>query len=326
MAKFKLFLLIIIAIFAGYFYLHRYQLVYPPVGGPAGGPTPILSPWSIDALRARQFPPQSLKFVSKVTANSSIVSYLSDGLRLNALEIIPSGTSPVGGWPILILNHGHIPPSLYSTTKDYINTANFFAAHGFLVLKPDYRGHAKSEGQWNGSLLSRSEYTVDVLNLISIINSIPSANPARLFMYGHSMGSDVTLQVLEISSKVKAATLWAPAVTTYPEAISYFIKDLKSTAADYQDFNLQYPAFIAEYPITQISPIDHLSQINTPLNIHHSITDQSVPYSWGVALNAKLQSLHKSVNFYSYPNDNHDIAGHFTEALHRDVDFFNSIK
>lgn len=318
--KIKLFLLFIIAVFAGYFYLSRQKLTAPIVI------PPVLHPLSIEALRLHQFPDQPLTIVSEVSANSSIVSYSSDGLKLYALMITPKGTSPPGGWPIIIINHGHIPPSQYSTTQSYINTSNYFASQGFLVLKPDFRGHDKSEGVWNGSLLSRSEYTVDVLNLISTVNSIPNINPNRLFMYGHSMGGDVTLQVLEITSKIKAATLWAPAVTTMPEAISYFVKNRSTTSADFTQFNIQYPEFTAKYPISQISPFDNLDKLSTPLNLHQGTADQSVPYAWGVTFDDKLKSLNKTVNFYSYPNDNHDIAGHFTVALSRDVDFFNSIK
>lgn len=318
--KIKLALIFIILVFGLFFFFFRRQLCLPVTTINS-----LLHPFSIQSLASRPFPDQTLTIESKVSANTQVVSYLSDNLKQYALMITPAGTPPVGGWPVVIVNHGHIPPYQYSTTQSYINTSNFFASKGFLVLKPDYRGHDKSEGTVT-SLLARSEYAVDVLSLLSTLNSVPNANPSLVFMYGHSMGGDISLQVLEATHKITAATLWAPAVTTYPESITYFIKNRDTTINDLNQFDEDYPNFINNFPITQISPIDHLDLLSTPLNLHHSTTDQSVPYAWGVALDDKLKSMGKTVNFYSYQGDNHDISGHWTQALTRDVDFFNSFK
>jgi dipeptidyl aminopeptidase/acylaminoacyl peptidase len=281
-------------------------------------------PLSIENLRSRQFSSPSLKVERQVTSNSQVVSYLSDNLKLYALMITPKGDAPVGGWPVVIVNHGHIEPNIYSVTRSYINTSNYFASQGFLVLKPDYRGHDQSGGASSGRLLSRSEYAVDALNLLAAIPSISNANPRKIFLYGHSMGGDVSLQILEVSDKITAATLWAPATTTFPEQVTHFMNRRRPTPSEVNNFQSQYNEFVKTFPISQISAIDHLDLISAPLNLHHSTTDESVPYSWGVAINDKLKLLGKVTNFYSYSGDNHDISGHFSQALSRDASFFKS--
>lgn len=283
-----------------------------------------LHPYGIDTFRSTQFPSQTLTIERSVTPNSSVVSYLSENFKQYALMITPSGSPPDGGWPVVIVNHGHIPPDQYSVTRSYINTSNYFASQGFLVLKPDYRGHDQSQGESSSRLLARSEYTLDVLNLLSAINSIPNANPNKIFMYGHSMGGEVTLQILESSDKITAATLWAPSVTTLPTQVVHFIAKNKSEPDPAGVFQSLYDEFIKKYSPSQISSIENLDKISTPLNIHHSPTDEIVPYQWGVDLNDKLKSMGKQVNFYSYPGDNHDIAKNFGKVLSRDATFFKS--
>lgn len=288
-------------------------------------PALALHPLSIDNLRTTVFPPQPINIESEINAGTKIVSYYSDNLKLTALMITPKGTLPAAGWPVIIVNHGYIPPSQYSTTRSYINTSNFFAANGFLVLKPDYRGHDRSRGGAARHFLLRSQYVVDVLNLLASLNSVPNADPNRVFMYGHSMGGDITLQILEITDKVKAATLWAPAVTAYPEHYLHFLNKLKPSSVLADQFHREYQSFLAAYPISQISSYENLEKISAPINLHHSTGDKSVPYDWGENLAAKLKGLNKPVNFYSYPNDNHDLAANFSKALSRDVTFFRSL-
>lgn len=291
-------------------------------------PTPTanekLHPYSIDSFRNRQFPPQTLVTERQVTPNSEVVSYSSDGLKLYALKITPSGTPPTSGWPIIIVNHGYIPPDQYSVTRSYINTSNYFASQGFLVLKPDYRGHDDSEGETSNRLLSRSEYTLDVLNLLSTVGSIQGVNPNKIFMYGHSMGGEITLQVLQSSNTITAATLWAPAVHSLPEQVTHFMNKNRPTPGAAEIFQKQYDDFIKNYPTSQITSIENLDKINVPLNLHHGTSDESVPYSWGTNLSDKLKVSGKTVNFYSYQGDNHDIARNFGTALSRDAIFFKS--
>lgn len=297
---------------------------------PKAIPSPTITtttehPLSISNLSSRSFPFQKFKTVKTVSSNTQVVSYLSGDLTLKALMITPSGTPPTNGWPVVIVNHGYIPPEKYSVTNSYINTSRYFASQGFLVLKPDYRGHDQSEGESSNRLFSRSEYTIDVLSLIGTIDSIPTANTNKIFMYGHSMGGDVTLQVLESSSRVAGATLWAPAVTNLPDQVTHFFNKSKPDQDQKEKFKSQYDTFTSQYPTSQISSFENLDRINAPLNLHHGTLDESVPYSWGVALGEKLTTAGKTVNFYSYVGDNHDIARNFSKALSRDAEFFKSL-
>ena len=59
---------------------------------------------------------------------------------------IPTGQRPASGWPVIIFNHGFIPPALYRTTERYVAYVDAIARSGYIVFKSDYRGNGFSEG------------------------------------------------------------------------------------------------------------------------------------------------------------------------------------
>lgn len=281
--------------------------------------------YSIDSFRERQFAVGTITIEREVrqtsTFTSSVVSFVVDGLKQYALMNVPTGTMPVGGFPVVIVNHGYIDPAIYSTENSYINTSAYYAQNGFLVLKPDYRGHDMSDGQAR-HFFSRIEYALDVATLVASLPSIPQANVDKVFMYGHSMGGDVTLRNLEMGTKITAASLWAPAVAAFPESHFYFVR--KNRVSELPQSQAQLDAIVQPEDYHLISLLDNLSYVSTPLLIHHGTLDDSVPLSWSETLYQHLKNAGKQVTFYRYEGDNHDIGSNFSTALDRDIAFFKS--
>src|SRR6266540_5238173 len=75
----------------------------------------------INAMRARQYPGSDILIESAldpgVNYSRYYVSYLSEGLKIYALMTVPSGQKPATGWPVIIFNHGFIPPDVYVSTE-----------------------------------------------------------------------------------------------------------------------------------------------------------------------------------------------------------------
>src|SRR5512147_1097929 len=164
---------------------------------PIPSATPIPNPLEISAMRARDYPGSDIVIEDTldpgVNYSRYYVSYQSEGLKIYALMTVPNGEKPVNGWPVIIFNHGYIPPNVYKTTERYVAYVDLIARSGYIVFKSDYRGHDRSEGQ-AGGVYTEPNYSVDVLNAVASVKRYPDADPNRIGMWGHSMGGYITLR------------------------------------------------------------------------------------------------------------------------------------
>ncbi|MCE7939430.1 MAG: alpha/beta fold hydrolase, partial [Chloroflexi bacterium CFX6] len=192
-----------------------------PTLPPTATPTP--HPLAIAAMRARPYPGSDLTVEQTLAPGNGysrqVVSYQSDGLKIYALLTVPNGEKPATGWPVVVFNHGYIPPAQYRTTERYVAYVDAFARNGYIVLKSDYRGHGDSEGQPRGGYGS-PDYTVDVLNGMSAVRRWPDADPGRVGMWGHSMGGYITLRSMVVTDTIRAGVIWAGVVASYPDLMT----------------------------------------------------------------------------------------------------------
>src|SRR6056297_802015 len=156
--------------------------------------------YRIKKIRETDIPSTGIKIEKKLDYikgeyQEYLISYKSDGLKIYAKMNIPDKKIPKDGFPVVIINHGYIPPNKYSTDNSYRLVDGFFASNGFITLKSDYRGFGNSESSGN-FVYDRLGQVRDIKHLLSQINYINNADKNNIFMYGHSMGGEVTLKVL----------------------------------------------------------------------------------------------------------------------------------
>jgi dipeptidyl aminopeptidase/acylaminoacyl peptidase len=283
-------------------------------------------PLSVPGLRQRSFNADDLKILNTVPARDGLTasefSYLSEGVINYGLIEKPSGPVPSGGWPVIILAHGYITPEIYSTTENYRLVTRYYAAGGFMVVKPDYRGHGRSGGQGEGPTRT-IDYSIDVLNLIGGLKNIPDADPNNVFLYGHSMGGEIGLRILTVNKAVKGATLWAAVTERYPENTLYFIRRRGAEAAARLQAQIDVMFTPDEY--ASLTPNNYLESISVPILVHHGNSDESVPFEWSVPFRERLDQAGVTYTFYEYPGENHNISGSFYKVLDTDMAFFRSL-
>ncbi|MCA1554884.1 MAG: alpha/beta fold hydrolase, partial [Chloroflexi bacterium] len=189
-----------------------------PTATPTITPTPTPHPLTIIHMRGQTYPGSDLTIEQTLAPGFNysryIASYLSEGLKLYALLTVPRGVKPANGWPVVVFNHGYIPPSEYRTTERYIAYTDAFSRNGYIVLKSDYRGHGDSEGR-PSSAYSSPAYTVDVLNAVASIKRFKDADSNRIGMWGHSMGGQITLRAMVVSKDIKAGVIWGGVVAPF---------------------------------------------------------------------------------------------------------------
>ncbi|WP_370657418.1 alpha/beta hydrolase family protein [Deinococcus sp. KNUC1210] len=297
-------------------------------------PAASTSSLSIAAMRARSYPGSALTVRQTLSPGSNyqrwVVSYQSDGLRINALLTVPNGTPPKGGWPAIVFNHGYIPPNVYRTTERYVAYQDAFARAGFVTLKSDYRGHGSSQGEAVGGYYDPG-YTVDVLNAAASLRKDKRVNSARLGMWGHSMGGHLTLRAMVIDKTIKAGVIWAGVVAPY---------NLMQTAwkrgpgAEYippsarrrgQEMTAKYGTAAQNPAFWQaVSPNSFLKDLGGPLQLHQGTADVEVPPAFHGALEQGLKAAGIPYTAYVYPGDDHNLSRNLRLALNRSVAFFKA--
>lgn len=294
-------------------------------------------PLSIEHLRNEEYPGSDLQIEENLASGSNykqyVVSYQSEGLKQYALLTVPNGTPPEGGWPAIVFNHGYIAPSQYKTTERYVNYVGTFARNGYIVLKPDYRGHGNSEGAPTGAYSSPG-YVVDVLNAFSSLKKYPNVNPAKIGMWGHSMGGYITLRAMVVNPEIKAGVIWAGVVGSYPDLLQHWRRGNTLTPTPSVTLSggrgwrtqlvQQYGEPSDNSPFWKsISATSYLQDISGPLQIHHATGDQTVPVILSKILQDRMEEASKESELFVYQGDDHNISANFSAAMRRSVDFFN---
>lgn len=295
---------------------------------------PILQPHplSIEYLRKRSYPQSTIRFEELLEPGPNydrhIVSYTSDGLKIFGLLTIPHGEKPQDGWPVIILNHGFIQPREYKTTERYVAYVDGFARNGYIVFKPDYRGHGNSQGTAEGGYGSPA-YTIDILNAVSAIKAFKDANPNKIGMWGHSMGGYITLRSMVATKDIKAGVIWAGVVASYSDFLRNWRRTppfpLPTGTRSWRRLLVEQYGEPEENPTfwNSISANSYLLDISGPVQLHHGTSDTSVPVIFSEKLEKEMRDAKKEVTLYAYPGDDHNISVNFSLAMNRSVAFFD---
>jgi dipeptidyl aminopeptidase/acylaminoacyl peptidase len=311
-------------------------------------PTPtigeLIFPYTLDGLREHDFQSGKIRIRSKLSENDKFTTYLidypSDGLTITGVMQIPRGDGP---FPVILLNHGFFSRSVYSSGDGTDRASAFLAEHGYITLASDYRSWGKSE---TGPSFFYSGLATDVVNLINAVPSIKQADPDRIGMWGHSMGGGVTMKVLTIDPRVKAAVLYSPVSADFADVIERWgpgcfgdiaqgelIVGCNSSDVIPDDLptNLQDAYRFAAsdaVALKEISPFYHLDYVTAPIQIHYGTEDgkflNGTPPQWSVKLTQGLRDAGKQAETYQYEGEGHSFIGQpWFDFMTRTLRFFD---
>ncbi len=258
---------------------------------------------------------------------------------------VPRTKKPSAGYPVIVANHGFHPnPEQYGITSNghdsrpgdyYRDIPDIYAQAGFLVVMPDYRGHNISEGHdYTHGFLATNYYTLDVLALLSALPGLDDADLTNVFMWGHSLGGEVSLRSLLATNAIRGASLWSPVGGSLWEQAYHYTSYYSDDDTDGQE---KPPSLMNElsndieelgfsYDPDSSEPGAFLHLLKTPIIVHHAKGDGEVPYIWSELLATKLELQGKDYAFYSYDSDHHLFRGEVRSlAVSRDVAFFRSL-
>jgi len=227
------------------------------------------------------------------------ISYKSfDGTEVPAYLTLPPGSSGKN-LPAIVMPHGG-PGSRDVWGFDWL--AQFFAARGYAVIQPEFRGSTGFGESWflkNGFQSWKTSIgDVNAAGRWLIAQGI--ANPARLGIFGWSYGGYAALQ-----SNVLDPDLFKAVVAVAPVTDLAMLRNESSAMRN----NAIEKAFIGSGSLLdEASPDRHAAIFKAPVLIFHGTKDINVGFAESVAMNDALQHAGKQSELVRYPDLDHQLG------------------
>ncbi len=221
----------------------------------------------------------------------------SDGVKIPAYLTLPPGGQR-SNLPAVVLPHGG-PSSRDTWGFDWL--AQFFAARGYAVIQPNYRGSSGYGDEWEGENGFRAWKTAidDVTASARYLTAQGIADPKRLAIVGWSYGGYAALQSAVVEPDLyKAAVAIAPVTD---------LALLKQEAQNFTNYNL-VRNFIGDGPhVAQGSPLRHAAMIKVPVMLVHGDMDLNVGIAHSDKMAGALRDAGVKVDYLRYKGLEHSL-------------------
>jgi dipeptidyl aminopeptidase/acylaminoacyl peptidase len=321
----------------------------PPTLTPSPTSVPTTEEWiypyTIEGLREHDYQSGEIN-IGEVLVETDLytryaIDYPSDGLTITGIMQVPKVENEL--YPVIIMNHGFFSRQVYVSGDGTDRAAEFLNRHGYLTLSSDYRSWGGSDV---GYSLFYSGLVIDVINLMNAIPSIPQADPERIGMWGHSMGGGVTLKVLAIDSRVKAAVLYSTVSADDtdiiarwgPGCIGDYIEGERlygCNSSDVLPLDLP-PGLIRAYKdaawnpdlLRRVAALHYLDDVPAPVQIHFGTEDgqlfSGTPPEWSQKAYNGFVEAGKQVEIFAYEGEGHSFIGdQWWAFMERSAHFFD---
>ncbi len=246
------------------------------------------------------------------------IIYASGDLTISGVMNVPKENPPPGGFPVLVLNHGLIHPSVYVSGRGSKREQDFFARNGYVTIHPDYRGLASSDPDPASRHDFYVGYSKDVVNLVDAVfkADLDFIDERRIGVWGHSMGGGIAARVMTLEPRVRAYVLFAPisadAEENFYELPQNEVAWLRKTYGE---------EGAAVYRL--ISPLAYFGDAAAPVQIHHGTADKDVPIRFSETMFDTLREQGKIAEFFRYPGEPHEFVKDWPLAAERALQFFD---
>ena len=286
-----------------------------------GTPMAPSNPTLIDAERGTITPLANLNpQVSEWTiAKTEIVTWKNrENVALDGVLTI-TGDPKSGPAPLVVLPHGG-PDSV--TQRRFTPWAQLFAARGYSVFEPNYRGgtaYGRAFYESNRGRFGEIEQ-MDIESGVDALVASGKADPARLFFAGWSWGGYISAWTLGHTDRYRAFMVGAGITDTI---VQYVTSDINHGAA--ADWEFKGRPWGGTDTFDRANPARSLVNAKAPTLIIHGESDTRVPFVNGQILYRALADRGVPVTFWSYPREPHGFQepAHYQHMLEIWAAFFD---
>lgn len=230
-----------------------------------------------------------------------------DGLHIPTLLTLPA-VDKLENLPAVMLPHGG--PRSYDKVGFHW-MAQFFASRGYLVIQPQFRGSKgfgidftlKGRGEWGRKMQD------DLTDTLKTLIKSGYVDKDRACIVGGSYGGYAALAGAAFTPELYKCAISINGVSD----VDLMLKDTErrvsdeSWVVDYWKDLLSSDEFDEDH-LVQISPINHVEKINSPVLLLHGVRDRVVPKRQSEKMHSALKKAGKEVRYISLKNGDHSLS------------------
>jgi len=222
-----------------------------------------------------------------------------DGLEIEGIITRPPGWDATKKYPLLLDVHGG-PHNHRSNTMTTGHYAQLFAARGWMVLQPNFRGSTAYGHAFDianrGDLGGKD--AEDILAGVDFAIAQGWADPERLAVMGESYGGYMTDWLIARTQRFRVA---ASLFGVFNFITDYSNSEIPSWEKDYLlKYYWEDPALYLDR-----SPAKFVADIRTPVLILHGDADTNTFISNSREMYRALRALGRTVRFVRFPREGH---------------------
>ncbi len=208
--------------------------------------------------------------------------------------------------PLMVLPHGG-PDGV---SMEYFSTwAHFFAARGFSVFRPNYRGGIGYGFEFyaaNRGRLGEIEW-MDIESGVNHLIASGKADSSRMVYGGWSWGGYLTAWAIGHTNRYKVAVVGAGVSDVRSQ---YVTSDINHGIA--AEWEFKGNPWLQPENFEKANPVGFLANAGTPTLILHGMKDRRVDFMQGITLYRALKDVGCEVKFLAFPREPHG----FEEPAH----------
>jgi dipeptidyl aminopeptidase/acylaminoacyl peptidase len=228
----------------------------------------------------------------------------TDGRTVEGVLVKPVGYEAGKRYPLIVQLHGG-PASAYtnSFSGGHGTYTNIFAANGYAVLQPNYRG-SDNYGEKFRMEISGDYFRQAYDDIIAGVDSLIArglVDPDKLGMMGWSAGGHWSNWTLTHSDRFKAISTGAGAmnwISMYAQTDTQATREFYFKGKPWENWD----------HYVEVSPLRYIQNAKTPTLIHVCAGDPRVPKPQSDELHMALKKLGVPVEYIVYPQNTHGIT------------------
>jgi dipeptidyl aminopeptidase/acylaminoacyl peptidase len=240
-------------------------------------------------------------------ARSEVVTWKDrEGVPLEGVLTVTGHAKEGVPPPLVVIPHGG-PDGV--SLEGFSAWAQFFAARGYSVFEPNYRGgigYGRPFYEANRGRLGEIELA-DIESGVDHLIAAGKADRARLFYGGWSWGGYLSAWTLGHADRYRAFMVGAGVVDV---VVQYVTSDINHGAA--ADWEYKGRPWLQPDAFERPNPARSLASARAPTLIIHGESDERVPFVNGQILYRALHDRGTPVTFWAYPREPHG----FQEPAH----------